>query len=96
MKKIRNLKDAVRSLDIDVEGIDVVKDVLLQAFTFESCFDKNSTNEVVILEKDEEYSEPELIPEIVENIGDYEKKLYIVCDSGEGLVVYRQKGGTHE
>lgn len=96
MKKIYKFKDAIQLLDIDTEGIDVIKDILLHTFMFEYYFPKSKINEIVILKNNEEYEFPQLIPEVDETIGNFNKRIYILCDTGEGLIVYHQKGGFYE
>ena len=96
MKTIKNFKDAVKQLDICEEGIDVIKDILFQTFIFENSFPNSQINEIIILDKNEIYEFPQILPEIDEIIGNFHKYLYIFCDSGEGLLIYRKTGGMNE
>lgn len=92
MIEIRNTKEAIEKLSTDTLPIEVLKDVLLQTFIFDTAFKNypNSQNKVIILNSNEEYPTPDLIPEIDEIIEKTQKSLYILSDSGEGLVVYKK------
>ena len=92
MIEIRNTQEAIDKLTLDTLPIDVLKDVLLQTFIFDTEFRdyQNSQNKVVILDSDEEYQIPDLIPEIDEVIEKNQKTLFILSDSGEGLVIYKK------
>ena len=92
MIEIRNTKEAIEKLSTDTLPIEVLKDVLLQTFIFDTAFKnyQNSQNKVIILNSNEEYPTPDLIPEIDEIIEKTQKSLYILSDSGEGLVVYKK------
>jgi len=48
------------------------------------------------LEPNEPYKVPDIVPELEEDIGNYHKRLYITCDSGEGIVIYRRMDNNHE
>ena len=95
MIEIRNTQEAIDKLTLDTLPIDVLKDVLLQTFIFDTEFRdyQNSQNKVVILDSDEEYQIPDLIPEIdevIEKTQKTQKTLFILSDSGEGLVIYKK------
>lgn len=92
MIEIRNTQEAIDKLTLDTLPIDVLKDVLLQTFIFDTEFKDypNSQNKVVIIDSDEEYQIPDLIPEIDEVIEKTQKTLFILSDSGEGLVIYKK------
>ena len=92
MIEIRNTQEAIDKLTLDTLPIDVLKDVLLQTFIFDTEFRdyQNSQNKVVILDSNEDYQIPDLIPEIDEVIEKTQKTLFILSDSGEGLVIYKK------
>ena len=92
MIELRNTQEAIDKLTIDTLSIDVLKDVLLQTFIFDTEFRdyQNSQNKVVILDSNEDYQIPDLIPEIDEVIEKTQKTLFILSDSGEGLVIYKK------
>ena len=92
MIELRNTQEAIDKLTIDTLAIDVLKDVLLQTFIFDTEFRdyQNSQNKVVILDSNEDYQIPDLIPEIDEVIEKTQKTLFILSDSGEGLVIYKK------
>ena len=92
MIEIRNTQEAIDKLTLDTLPIDVLKDVLLQTFIFDTEFRdyQNSQNKVVILDSNEDYQIPDLIPEIDEVIEKTQKNLFILSDSGEGLVIYKK------
>ena len=75
---------------------DLLKDLLFQTYIFDTQFTGETLNEIVLVNKDETYKMPDLIPEIEEIIGGYKKTLFIICDSGEGLIVYQEIGGNDE
>ena len=92
MIELRNTQEAIDKLTLDTLPIDVLKDVLLQTFIFDTEFRdyQNSQNKVVILDSNEDYQIPDLIPEIDEVIEKTQKTLFILSDSGEGLVIYKK------
>lgn len=92
MITIKNIQEAIDKLDLNEYSYPVMKDIVAQAFIIEKEFKEfpECNNQIIILDKDEEYQEPDLIPEIDENIEEYNKKLYILSDTGEGLLIYRK------
>ena len=95
MIEIRNTQEAIDKLTLDTLPIDVLKDVLLQTFIFDTEFRdyQNSQNKVVILDSNEDYQIPDIIPEIdevIEKTPKTQKTLFILSDSGEGLVIYKK------
>lgn len=92
MIELKNTQDAIDKLTLDTLPIEVLKDVLLQTFIFDTEFKHcvNSQNKIVVLETNENYQTPDLYPEIDEYIGQTRKTLFILSDSGEGLVIYRK------
>ena len=92
MIELRNTQEAIDKLTLDTLPIDVLKDVLLQTFIFDTEFRdyQNSQNKVVILDSNEDYQIPDIIPEIDEVIEKTQKTLFILSDSGEGLVIYKK------
>ena len=96
MIKIKNTKEALQKLAEEDLSPDLLKDLLFQTYIFDTQFTGETLNEIVLVNKDETYKMPDLIPEIEEIIGGYKKTLFIICDSGEGLIVYQEIGGNDE
>ena len=96
MIKLKNTNDAKTKLANADLPPELLKDLLFQLFIMETQFEGDTLNEIIILNKDEPQHQIDLIPEIEEEIEGYQKKLYIICDSGEGLVVYHELGGNDE
>jgi hypothetical protein len=87
MTSIRALIDNLKN---NVENARRIKEILFDLYLFEREFNKElyPNNEIIILDKNEEYEPPFDIPELELQIGNYIKRLYIISDSGEGLIVY--------
>ena len=96
MIKIKNTKEALQKLAEEDLSPDLLKDMLFQTYIFDTQFTGETLNEVVLINKNEKYQMPDLIPEIEEIIEGYKKTLYILGDSGEGLIVYQEIGGNDE
>jgi len=94
--KIKNTKEALQKLAEEDLSPDLLKDLLFQTYIFDTQFTGETVNEIVLISKDEEYQMPDLIPEIEEVIDGYKKTLFILCDSGEGLIIYQELGGNNE
>jgi len=96
MIKLKNTNDAKIKLANEDLSPELLKDILFQLFIMETQFQEDNLNEIIILNKDEPKYQVDLIPEIEEEIEGYKKTLYIICDSGEGLIIYHELGGNNE
>lgn len=96
MIKIKNTKEALQKLAKEDLSPNLLKDVLFQTYIFDTQFTGETLNEVVLINKDEKHQIPDLIPEIEEIIDGYKKTLFILCDTGESLIVYQEIGGDNE
>ena len=92
MIKIKTLQDAVENISTDRFNKEIIKEILFDLYLFDREFNKElyPNNEVIILDTNEEYEPPFDIPELELQIGDYIKRLYIISDSGEGLIIYQK------
>ena len=72
----------------------VIKDILLNTYIFETEFKGSTLNQIIILEKDESYLMPYTIPELEEDIDNYHKTLYISSDTGEGILTHSKQIGS--
>lgn len=90
MIEIRNLKDIREKLDIYTIDEKLLLDLVRMLILFDTEFDTSEINKIVILDSKEEHEEPHPYPEVDEIVGTYNKKIYIVCDSGEGVVIYKK------
>ena len=90
MIKIKTLQDAVENISTDRFNKETIKEILFDLYLFEREFNKElyPNNEIIILDTNEEYEPLFDIPELELQIGNYIKRLYIISDSGEGLIVY--------
>ncbi len=91
MKVITTMQEALQVLPNTNLTPNVVKDVLLNTYLFETEFKDSTINQIVLLDKDDHYVPPNTIPEIEEDIDNYHKTLYIVSDTGEGLLTYSEQ-----
>ena len=90
MIKLKTLQDAIDNISIDNFNNEIIKEILFDLYLFEREFNKElyPNNEIIILDTNKEYEPPFDIPELELQIGNYIKRLYIISDSGEGLIVY--------
>lgn len=88
---IKNTQEAVEKLPKNNFTPDLLKDILFYAFLFDTEFTESNINEIVILGKNEDQKIYGVIPEITEEIDGYTKTLYIISDTGEGVVIYKKK-----
>lgn len=93
MIKIKTLQDAVENISTDRFNKEIIKEILFDLYLFDREFNKElyPNNEVIILDTNEEYEPPFDIPELELQIGNYIKRLYIISDSGEGLIIYQKR-----
>ena len=98
MIKLKTFQDIVDNISTNQFSNEIIKDILFDVYTFEKEFDKElyPNNEVIILNTNEEYSMPSDISEFEIDIDNYSKTLYIISDSGEGVIVYRKKETKNE
>ena len=96
MIKLKNTNDAKIKLANEDLSPELLKDILFQLFVMETQFQGDTLNEIIILNKDDPKHQMDLMPEFEEEIEGYQKTLYIICDSGEGLIVYHELGGNDE
>lgn len=91
MIKLKTLQDAIANISIDNFNNEIIKEILFDLYLFEREFYKDlyPNNEIIILDTNEEYEPPFDIPKLELQIGNYIKRLYIISDSGEGLIVYK-------
>ena len=90
MTKLKNTQEAIELLNMDDYSPNVLKDILFNLFTFDTQFQGFTGNEIIIVAKDEEYEMPDMIAELDAQIDNYHKTLYILSNSGEGLIVYKE------
>ena len=91
MKEIQNFKELKEKVEFGSLGEELMKDIVFQLYIFENCFEEGAINKVVILEEDEDYPIPDLACELEETICNYNKQLFILSNSGEGLIVYKKQ-----
>ena len=93
MIKIKTLQDAVENISTDRFNKEIIKEILFDLYLFDREFNRElyPNNEVIILDTNEEYEPPFDIPELELQIGNYIKRLYIISDSGEGLIIYQKR-----
>ncbi len=91
MKVITTMQEALQELPNTNLTPNVVKDVLLNTYLFETEFKGSTINQIIILDKDDNYVPPNTTPEIEEDIDNYHKTLYIVSDTGEGVLTYSEQ-----
>lgn len=96
MITVTNMKEVVDNISIYNFSPNLIKDILLQVFIFDTEFEKPNQNKLVILDENEIYDTSLLMLEFEEDIDDYHKSVYIICDSGEGMIVYKKNGGHNE
>ena len=92
MIRLKTLDEALEKIKEAHLTPTVLLDVVTQLTIVETEFKdyQPNLNEVVILDTDETFDTLNLVPEIDEDIDNYNKKLYILSDSGEGIVIYRK------
>ena len=90
MIEIRSLKDIREKLNIHEMDEKLLLDLVRMLLLFDTEFGASDINKLVILDSNEEYEEPHPYPEVDEIVGTYNKKIYIVSDSGEGVVIYKK------
>ena len=93
MIKIKTLQDAVENISTDRFNKEIIKEILFDLYLFDREFNKElyPNNEVIILDTNEEYEPPFDIPELELQVVNYIKRLYIISDSGEGLIIYQKR-----
>ena len=93
MIKLKTSQDAVDNISTDRFNKEIIKEILFDLYLFDREFNKElyPNNEVIILDTNEEYEPPFDIPELELQIGNYIKRLYIISDSGEGLIIYQKR-----
>ena len=93
MIKLKTLQDAIDNISIDNFNNEIIKELLFDLYLFDREFNEElyPNNEVIILDTNEEYEPPFDIPELELQIGNYIKRLYIISDSGEGLIIYQKR-----
>lgn len=94
MKVITTMQNAIETLQDANLPQNVIKDILLNTYIFETEFKGSTLNQIIILEKDENYLMPHTIPELEEDIDNYHKILYIISDTGEGVLTYSEQIGS--
>ena len=93
MIKLKTLQDVIDNMSIENFNNETIKEILFDLYLFEREFNEElyPNNEVIILDTIEEYEPPFDIPELELQIGNYIKRLYIISDSGEGLIIYQKR-----
>ena len=91
MKEIKNFKELKEKVEFGSLSEELMKDIVFQIYIFENYFEQGVVNKVVILEEDEDYPIPDLACELEETICNYNKQLFILSNSGEGLIVYKKQ-----
>ena len=93
MIKLKTLQDAIDNISIDNFNNKIIKEILFDLYLFEREFNEElyPNNEVIILDTNEEYEPPFDIPELELQVDNYIKRLYIISDSGEGLIIYQKR-----
>lgn len=91
MKEIQNFKELKEKVEFGSLGEELMKDIVFQLYIFEHYFEEGAKNKVVVLEEDENYPIPNLVCEFEETICNYNKQLFILSNSGEGLIVYKKQ-----
>lgn len=94
MKIITTIQEAIQVLPYTNLTPNVIKDILLNTYLFETEFNGSTINQIVLLDKDDKYVPPNTIPEIEEDIDNYHKTLYIISDTGEGVLTYFEQIGS--
>ena len=92
MIKLKTLQDAIDNISIDNFNNEIIKEILFDLYLFDREFNKElyPNNEIIILDTNEDYEPPFDIPEFKLQIGNYIKRLYLISDSGEGLIIYQK------
>ena len=92
MIKLKTLQDAIDNISIENFNNETIKEILFDLYLFEREFNEElyPNNEVIILDTNEEYEPPFDIPELELQVVNYIKRLYIISDSGEGLIIYQE------
>ena len=93
MKKIQSFKELKEKIEFGELPYELMKDVVFQIYIFESEFDStySKNNAVVLVDENETYETSNLICEIEEEIAGYKKQVFILSDSGEGLIIYKKQ-----
>lgn len=90
MIKIKNTTEAIQKLTQQELSHNLIKDILLNTFIFDTQFNTYSANEIVLLNNNEQYDTHSLIPEIQDEIAGYKKTIYILSNAGEALITYEE------
>ena len=90
MIDIRSIKDIREKLNIHEMDEKLLLDLVRMLILLDTEFGASDINKLVILDSNEEYKEPHPYPEVDEIVGTYNKKIYIVSDIGEGVVIYKK------
>lgn len=90
MIKIRKLTEIPKKLSKNDLPNEVIEDILYQTYIFETEFKQSKINEIILLKKFEDYNLNGLLPELEFDIEGFHKSVYIVCDSGEGIIIYKE------
>ena len=90
MIKIKNTTEAIQKLAQQELSHNLIKDILLNTFIFDTQFNTYSANEIVLLNNNEKYDTASLIPEIQEEVDGYKKTIYILSNAGEALITYEK------
>lgn len=90
MIEIRKFKDIREKLDIYTIDEKLLLDLVRMLILFDTEFGASEINKIVILDTNEEYDVPHPYPEVDDTVGTYNKKIYVLCDSGEGIVIYKK------
>ena len=89
MNIITTLTNAIEILQTNNLPTNVIKDILYNTYIFDTQYDDNNKNKIIILNENETYQVPDTLPEIEELIDGYIKTLYITSDYGEGIIIYK-------
>ena len=92
MITIKKYQDVLNKTHTNTFSNEIIKEILFDVYTFDREFDRTlyPNNEIIILDTDEQYTPPNDVSEFEIDIENYIKKLYIVSDSGEGVIVYQK------
>lgn len=96
MMTITNMEEVVDNIKLYNFCPNIIKDILLQAFIFDTEYEKPNQNKLVILDENEIYDTSLLMLEFEEDIDNYHKSVYLISDFGEGVIVYKKIGGQNE
>ena len=93
MITIKTFQDVLNKIPTNTFSNEIIKEILFDVYTFDREFDRTlyPNNEVIILDTDEQYTPPNDVSEFEIKVENYLKKLYIVSDSGEGLIIYQKR-----